>query len=49
MVPLIGRVKNTVQSFWYAIMLVMNDVSAMGPRMQPSTIGAIGKRKRSNR
>ena len=31
------------------IMLVMNEVSAIGPRMHPSTIGAIGKRSRSNR
>jgi hypothetical protein len=29
-------------------MLVMNELSACPPRMQPRTIGAMGKRKRSN-
>ncbi len=31
------------------IMLVMNALSAGAPSMQPSTMGAMGKRKRSNR
>ena len=42
-----GRVKNTVQSLLKLIIELRNDSSASGPRMTPSTIGAIGKFSRS--
>ena len=41
--PAIGRVKNTVQSLPKLIIEFMNNSSAIGPRMTPSTSGAIGK------
>src|SRR4051794_10193465 len=46
-VPAIGRVKNTVQSLLKLIIAFMKDSSASGPRITPSTSGAIGKLRRS--
>src|SRR2546426_12046745 len=40
---LIGRVTNTVRSFWLATMLVRKNCSAIGPRMMPITSGGVGK------
>ena len=41
-IPLIGRRKNMVQSFWKLIIVVMKEFSAIGPRIEPKTIGAMG-------
>src|SRR6516165_12809081 len=46
-VPEIGRVKKTVQSFEKLIMVFIKASSAMGPRITPSTSGAIGNFNRS--
>ena len=42
-VPLIGRVKNTVQSLSKLTIVVMKLLSASGPRIVPSTSGAMRK------
>ena len=47
MVPEMGRVKKTVQSFEKLIMVFMKASSAIGPRMTPSTSGATGNFSRS--
>ena len=49
MLPLIGRVKNTVQSLLKLTIVVMKLFSAIGPRMAPRTSGASGNLKRSKR
>ena len=43
MVPEIGRVKNTVQSLEKLIIVFMNDSSAIGPRITPSTSAGCGR------
>ena len=48
-VPAIGRVKKTVQSLQKLIIEFMNASSANGPRITPSTSGATGNFRRSNR
>jgi hypothetical protein len=41
-IPLIGRRKKMVQSFWKLIIVVMKEFSAIGPRIDPRTMGAMG-------